>query len=589
MSFPTQIGLSILLAAALFTICSTVLGMYVILVQIELQHTLGFMADEEAEHEVHLKETTSNEDDLSATLSITTTSNGGSSSGGSKTSSNNKEMESQQQPRQVKAPQPPTPSLEDEGRVGRRLYLPRHRRGALAAIVITITFMSYLLLARSNANAVLNWLGMMTVLGLLLHTTVMEELSRDRFERLATLLSMVLMLAMALNLAVYANQQHAQGDLYQGKARIISYDTSLYTQDTTKDTTLRTDLQVAWGGTWGCPNQVNRYCEAPVAGALCETDDQAAVLDEQVVEQEEKQEDLDRVGNSTDYSNNENTNAVEEGNNRILRKRRQLVQYDSRREISRDNGAHRKLQPFSHRRSSLSSSSSSLGGHRIIKEGEEQGKNGTETTEQSGNENDAAVKEKGEEDPQEKNQELKNENEQLKQKNEELEKEKAELENELEEYEENTDYESEEAEALDEVIEQQYSFDDDMYTDAYWGATSWDDVWGEFACQDLFDGDLSGLSVNYEEPPGSDDWPFINIYGNCNTCEAYVIDYFSTEHFQSILAYKNAAMNYGILAGLSLVITTFLLIRELHRPSHGTAADKEIELLPTAINGGALA
>ena len=60
---------------------------------------------------------------------------------------------------------------------------------------------------------------------------------------------------------------------------------------------------------------------------------------------------------------------------------------------------------------------------------------------------------------------------------------------------------------------------------------------------------------------------------------------YSTEHFQSILDYKKAALNYGILAGLSLWVTAYLVYGELNRPNRGApSAEKEIELLPT-ING----
>ena len=72
--------------------------------------------------------------------------------------------------------------------------------------------------------------------------------------------------------------------------------------------------------------------------------------------------------------------------------------------------------------------------------------------------------------------------------------------------------------------EEIYSFDDDMYYDEYWGQTSWDDVWGEYACEDLFDSDIGGQTYDQNDPPGSDEWPFVNIYGNCDTCDAYIVD-----------------------------------------------------------------
>ena len=118
----------------------------------------------------------------------------------------------------------------------------------------------------------------------------------------------------------------------------------------------------------------------------------------------------------------------------------------------------------------------------------------------------------------------------------------------------------------------------DYYYDEYWGATEWNDVWGEYACEDLFDSDMNGESFDASIPPGDDGWPFINIYGNCNTCEAYIVDYYSTQHFQSILKYKNAGLVYGLLAGCSLVVTGYLIVKEVEKKR---STEKEIELLAT--------
>ena len=34
----------------------------------------------------------------------------------------------------------------------------------------------------------------------------------------------------------------------------------------------RTDLEVAWGGEWGCPREDGKQCQAFVQGAMCETE-----------------------------------------------------------------------------------------------------------------------------------------------------------------------------------------------------------------------------------------------------------------------------------------------------------------------------
>ena len=224
------------MGAALLTIFFTMLAFYVLLVQIELQSTLSFA---DSVDEVGLEE------------------NGDQG----ETAAKGKPMDGKENGSE--------PS-DKESSVSRRMHLPRFRRGVLAAVVGIVTFMTYLLLALSNANVVLCWIGMFTMLGLLLRQSIFDEVRRERLDRLSGIFSCVLILAMALNLAVYANRQHAQGDIYEGKARIVGYDFGSYTQDK-DDKILRTDLEVEWGGWWGCPNlPEDMTCHGLVAGALCE-------------------------------------------------------------------------------------------------------------------------------------------------------------------------------------------------------------------------------------------------------------------------------------------------------------------------------
>lgn len=106
---------------------------------------------------------------------------------------------------------------------------------------------------------------------------------------------------------------------------------------------------------------------------------------------------------------------------------------------------------------------------------------------------------------------------------------------------------------------------------------------GEYACEDLFDYDLSGGTFNADEVPGDDNWPFVNIYGNCKKCEAYIVDYFSTEHFQSIQDYRIQGRNYLIFSLFGLMLTGLLHFKHRMDP----IAEKELELLPH--DGGAMA
>jgi len=181
-----------------------------------------------------------------------------------------------------------------------------------------------------------------------------------------------------------------------------------------------------------------------------------------------------------------------------------------------------------------------------------------------------------EEDLEEENEELEEENEELQEEVEELEEEEDEEEEEVEEVEEDASY-------YDPYYDDGYYFEDDYYYDSYWDDQDWDSIWGEYACEDLFDQDMEGGEFNPDEAPGADDWPYINIYGNCMTCEAYIVDYYSTEHFQNIINYNKQGTNFLIAALVGMVITNTLGYVQLLSP----IAEKELELLPN--DGGAMA
>ena len=112
----------------------------------------------------------------------------------------------------------------------------------------------------------------------------------------------------------------------------------------------------------------------------------------------------------------------------------------------------------------------------------------------------------------------------------------------------------------------QYAFDDDNFQDDWW-SSSWTDVWGEYACNDLFDSDLEDQTYDVNEPPGNDDWPFVNIYGSCTRCEAYLVDYYSTEHFNTIKAYQTHAKIYAGWGSFGLVLTIGLVIKQWLHPA----------------------
>jgi len=143
----------------------------------------------------------------------------------------------------------------------------------------------------------------------------------------------------------------------------------------------------------------------------------------------------------------------------------------------------------------------------------------------------------------------------------EEEEENEELKQEIEELEE-------ENEALKEELAQEEGSDPEtvgMGTDAAPDDdedADWNDVWGDYKCYNLFDADLDGTSYNATVPAGEDDWPYLKVYGNCRTCEAFVVDRFSADHFSGeARAYGTAGRNDAVAAALALVVALLLAVR----------------------------
>mmetsp|Transcript_12563 Transcript_12563/g.29736 ORF Transcript_12563/g.29736 Transcript_12563/m.29736 type:complete len:688 (-) Transcript_12563:183-2246(-) len=126
-------------------------------------------------------------------------------------------------------------------------------------------------------------------------------------------------------------------------------------------------------------------------------------------------------------------------------------------------------------------------------------------------------------------------------------------------------------------------YDDDYYEDEYWNY-DWESIWGDYACEDLFDADISGQSYDPNTPAGGDDeWPFVNIYGSCKTCEAYILDYFAEEAFEETQEFKQQAIVYlaGAVSGFIWALLSYIKYKVL------PTSENEIELLGT--DGGVLA
>ena len=415
---PGENGLKAMLVASILTIFGSMVAIYFIILQMELQKTLTLpnkLEFEEEDNEGPTKEgVESNEEEREEVVS------------------------------------------------GRMVVSPL-RKVLLFGLVSVIVILCYSMLVLSEARSWISWIGLSVVLFVVLSSHIQDEVRRQRLDRLSAILSFVLLLTMALQLAVYSSRQVFEGQVFEGRARIVGYNMDQYDKGQGQDSVTRTDLTVAWGGSWGCPNHHGKYCTATLHGALCE---------------------------------------VKEENNRKL-----------------------------------------ADGDNADEEVEEQ--------------EDEALEEEVEE---------------LDEENQDLEDEEEVDEEVIDEYEDYTE------DLEDEVEEGDYTYyyDDDMFYDGYWDEQDWDQVWGEYACEDLFAADLTEEGAyDRDTPAGQDDWPFVNIYGNCEDCTADLVNFYSTQYFNDVQNFKKSARNYGLAAGLSFVITILLAAKQRFDPT----ADKEIELL----------
>ena len=83
------------------------------------------------------------------------------------------------------------------------------------------------------------------------------------------------------------------------------------------------------------------------------------------------------------------------------------------------------------------------------------------------------------------------------------------------------------------------------------------------------------MTYDTSVPAGTDDYPFINIYGSCKTCEAYILDYFAEEAFESVDEHRRMAITYMSFAFGGLAFSFLAYIKYKANPS----AENEIELL----------
>jgi hypothetical protein len=101
----------------------------------------------------------------------------------------------------------------------------------------------------------------------------------------------------------------------------------------------------------------------------------------------------------------------------------------------------------------------------------------------------------------------------------------------------------------------------------------------------LFDSDVQGGTYDATIKPGQDgdDWPYINIYGSCKTCEAYILDYFAEEAFEAVDDYKKQAILFLTGAIACFVLSLVGYVKYKVSPTN----ENELDLLGS--DGGVLA
>jgi hypothetical protein len=442
----------------------------------------------------------------------------------------------------------------------RRRLLSTQQHVQITAHVLILILFNYLLLVFLPGSIWLSFVAILIVWILALQSYMRDELGRRRrYDRILTMMALFSIIAGCLTLVTFCHLSLKEGNIYEGPARITGYDSSSYAN---KDgSTMRADLQVSWGGMWGCPDVGGKQCTATVQGALCETkyevpgdnsgNRRRLVQGNVVVEVQEYQKeqlDADVNGSAKQEMTGESVSPLQ-GNGDAEEEQEENQELSE--ELNTETSVHEEME------GALETEVDILESNSTDTQEEE------ELTNVAVGEAYGAGAEEGEVSTlEDENQKLQNDLEAEEDLNGELEQEIADL----------------EGGGI------AYSYDDKVFEDDYWQKQDWDSIWGEYACEDLFSGDLDGVQgLNMNTAPGDDQWPTVNIYGSCSTCTAYILDYYSTEHFQNILSYEHQSFLYMVFGLVLMILAAISALVERSRP----AKDKSSILL--SHNEGVLA
>jgi hypothetical protein len=550
--------------------------------------------------------------------------------------------------------------------------------------VALLTFVNYLLMVYLPSGVVPSLIAMVFLTAILLRTQLMEDLRRKRFDRISAVFTLLIFMASFLSLCTYATIGHKEGGVYEGKARIVGYDVTNYNDGAKggdmQSGAVRTDLEVEWGGQWGCPDTPEKQCHAYVSGALCEAktnrrrrsrtlkkdkkiqdandvkeyykevkdevDEYTGDLKEEVDEVAEEdgldyvadleaagavekyyvnateteidteEKDIDNTVDSVeaDLSNVKDTvlegddpdgsmasGVINETTTDLQALEDKIAELEKEVEVLEEtNAEEEELTEIDQSNAEYYASEvtevvdETIG---LTVENEELAEDVTYYANLADEEietNNALVN--ANEDLQEETQELENEVDNTKKYYKQKEANEPTVTevitktyypvnatNVTGEYyvytttEEETVNNNAYGSNGDGDDDFMYAFEDDFFEDEYWGY-DWDSAWGDYACNDLFDTDLSDQTYDENEAPGNDVFPYVNIYGACNSCKAFLVDYYSTAHFDKIREYQTHAVTYAVFGVVSILVTVALMIKEHVSP----AQENQIDLLMSA-------
>jgi len=524
--------------------------------------------------------------------------------------------------------------------------------------VLLLILLTYLLLVASNASGFLSTLGALAVFGMFLRFQIGDEIRRQRWDRLVLMVSLFLLIASFLNLSTYAWKSLAQGEIYMGPARIVGYDMSAYSNNSTTNTsvpTTRTNLVVQWGSDWGCPFTGGRVCEAEVHGVMCATQQQQQQNGGGERRRSRRRRMLNNNnqgggtgnansnhhpngghngnggpqhhGNGTHTgwgkNNNTNTNNNNDEEDEKLEKENQDLEKENLELKEEINELEEKNDE---------EVDEMMDGEEAIEE-EMIGDQLVEDVDliDANEEKEEALADEDEMEEEMDKDEIKDElkdttddgvKDELEKDINLLDEEEDETEKDLDavidededladEYQDFADEYFDEADQaidseIDEIFDEEdtlevldeteeeideteeqldadglnwdevtFEYDDDIYENEYWNY-DWDSAWGEYGCGDLFDSDIEGQVHDPSIPAGSEDsWPFINIYGSCKHCDAYIMDYFAEEAFVKLDDYFLQAVLFMGLAFTGIGVSLIGFIKYKLAPP----AENQIELL----------